>query len=139
MCPAGSWKNCWHDPSAANGFRSAISASSARVLNSIIRSVFVTSAKISRRDFVKTTAATAGSLTIAGLATAKVLGANDRINMGVIGVGGMGTGHVGSLVKRSDKDNIKVLAVCDVYKRRVTRAQNICKGEGYMDYRKLLD
>jgi len=99
----------------------------------------VTSAKISRRDFVKTTAATAGSLTVAGLATAKVLGANDRINMGVIGVGGMGTGHVGSLVKRSDKDNVKVLAVCDVYKRRVTRAQNICKGDGYMDYRKLLD
>jgi predicted dehydrogenase len=57
----------------------------------------------------------------------------------VIGVGGMGTGHVGSLVKRADKDNVKVLAVCDVYKRRVTRAQNICKGEGYMDYRKLLD
>src|SRR5438309_1887722 len=94
---------------------------------------------MSRRDFIKTTAATAGSMAVAGLTTAKVLGANDRINMGVIGVGGMGTGHVGSLVKRGDKDNVKVLAVCDVYKRRVTRAQNICKGDGYLDYRKLLD
>src|SRR5207237_1861709 len=99
----------------------------------------LTPTKISRRDFVKSSAAAAGSLAVASLATAKVLGANDRINMGVIGVGGMGTGHVGSLVKRGDKDNVKVLAVCDVYKRRVTRAQNICKGEGYMDYRKLLD
>src|SRR5437588_4373661 len=94
---------------------------------------------MSRRDFIKTTAATAGSMAVAGLTTAKVLGANDRVNMGVIGVGGMGTGHVGSLVKRGDKDNVKVLAVCDVYKRRVTRAQNICKSEGYLDYRKLLD
>jgi len=78
-------------------------------------------------------------MAIAGLATARVMGANDRINMGVIGVGGMGTGHVGSLVKRADKDNVRVLAVCDVYRRRITRAQGICKGDGYMDYRKLLD
>jgi predicted dehydrogenase len=99
----------------------------------------VTSPEISRREFVKSTAAAAGTLAAVNLATAKVLGANDRINMGVIGVGGMGTGHVGSLVKRGDKDNVKVLAVCDVYKRRVTRAQNICKGDGYMDYRKLLE
>ena len=99
----------------------------------------MTSPSISRREFVKSTAAAAGTLAAVNLATAKVLGANDRINMGVIGVGGMGTGHVGSLVKRGDKDNVKVLAVCDVYKRRVTRAQNVCKGDGYMDYRKLLE
>jgi len=99
----------------------------------------VSSPKFSRRDFVKTTAASASAMAIAGLATARVMGANDRINMGVIGVGGMGTGHVGSLVKRADKDNVRVLAVCDVYRRRITRAQGICKGDGYMDYRKLLD
>ncbi|HMC90126.1 MAG TPA: Gfo/Idh/MocA family oxidoreductase [Gemmataceae bacterium] len=99
----------------------------------------MSSPKFSRRDFVKTSAASAGTMAFAGLATARVMGANDRINMGVIGVGGMGTGHVASLVKRGDKDNVRVLAVCDVYRRRVTRAQNICKGEGYMDYRKLLD
>ena len=99
----------------------------------------MSSPKFSRRDFVKTTAASASAMAIAGLATARVMGANDRINMGVIGVGGMGTGHVGSLVKRADKDNVRVLAVCDVYRRRITRAQGICKGDGYMDYRKLLD
>ena len=99
----------------------------------------MSSPKFSRRDFVKTTAASASAMAIAGLATARVMGANDRINMGVIGVGGMGTGHVGSLVKRGHKDNVRVLAVCDVYRRRITRAQGICKGDGYMDYRKLLD
>jgi len=42
----------------------------------------------------------------------------------------MGTGHLGSLVKRSDADNIKVLAVSDVYQRRSTRAKNMCQGDG---------
>jgi predicted dehydrogenase len=51
----------------------------------------------------------------------------------------MGTGHVGSLVKRSEADNIEVAAVCDVYQRRITRAKGISKGEGYSDYRKLLE
>ena len=45
----------------------------------------MSSPKFSRRDFVKTTAASASAMTIAGLATARVMGANDRINMGVIG------------------------------------------------------
>ena len=35
--------------------------------------------------------------------TAAAIGANDRIRMGVIGVGGMGTGHVHGLVGRRDK------------------------------------
>jgi len=99
----------------------------------------VLSCDLSRRDFVKTTAAAAGSLALNAAASAKVLGANDRIHMGVIGVGGMGTGHVGALVNRGEKDNVRVLAVCDVYQRRVTRAQGICKGDGCLDYRKLLD
>ena len=67
-------------------------------------------------------------MTTAGLGLAAKLraegpaGSNDRLNFGVIGCGGMGTGHVRSLVKRSAEDNVKVLAVCDVYQRRITRA-----------------
>jgi len=96
--------------------------------------------KTSRRDFLKTSAvATAGALAFSRSSYASVIGANDRIRFGVIGCGGMGTGHLGSLVKRSDADNIKVLAVSDVYQRRLTRAKGICQGEGYPDYRKLLE
>lgn len=97
------------------------------------------SRSISRRRFVQTFVAAAGTAAFARLAPASVLGANDRINMGVIGVGGMGTGHVGSLVKRGEEDNVRVLAVCDVYQKRITRAKSICGGEGYSDYRALLD
>src|SRR5262245_53135527 len=94
---------------------------------------------LSRREFLQTAAASAGAVAAGQVTPAAVLGANDRVQFGVIGVGGMGTGHVGSLVKRGEADNIKVVAVSDVYQRRITRAKNICQGEGYSDYRKLLD
>ena len=96
--------------------------------------------KTSRRKFLKTsTFATAGALAFSRSSYASVIGANDRIRFGVIGCGGMGTGHLGSLVKRSEADNIKVLAVSDVYQRRLTRAKGIFQGDGYPDYRKLLE
>ena len=94
---------------------------------------------VSRRQFVQTSAAAAGSVAFASLVPAAVLGANDRIRIGVIGCGGQGTGHVHSLVGRAEPDNLSVVAVSDVYQRRVKRAQEICKGEGYLDYRKLLE
>src|SRR5438552_11584278 len=96
--------------------------------------------RISRRRFLESsTTFAAGSILFSRASYASILGANDRIRFAVIGCGGMGTGHLGSLVKRSDSDNIKVVAVCDVYQRRLTRAKGICQGEGYPDYRKLLD
>src|SRR5262249_13026197 len=88
---------------------------------------------------VKNSATSAGALALTSLTYGKVQGANERIQMGVIGVGGMGTGHVQSLVTRGDKDLVRVSAVCDVYQRRITRAKEICKGDGYLDYRKLLE
>src|SRR3954462_12498609 len=94
---------------------------------------------VSRRTFVKTSALATGGLAYAALTESRAAGANDRIRIGVIGGGGMGTGHVGSLVKKSDPENIQVVAVSDVYQRRITRAKNICKGDGYMDYRRLLE
>ncbi len=100
----------------------------------------MTTPTTSRRHFIKTsTAAAAGAMAFSRSSYAAILGANDRIRFAVIGCGGMGTGHLGSLVKRSDADNIKVVAVSEVYQRRLTRATGICQGEGYPDYRKLLE
>ncbi len=89
-----------------------------------------------RRTFLKTAAAAYAATT---LADATALGANDRITFGVVGVGGQGTGHVSGLVSRADSDNLRVAAVADVYQHRVTRAKDICKGDGYLDYRRLLE
>lgn len=96
----------------------------------------------SRRGFLQGTLA-AGAAAYAGLRAApapgKVLGANDRINFGVIGVGGMGTGHVHDLVNRAEADNVRCIAVCDVYQKRLLAAKALCQGQGFTDYRKLLD
>jgi len=62
----------------------------------------------SRRTFIKVSGFAAAAATISMPASAAISGANDRIRFGVIGCGGMGTGHVHSLVKRSEADNIKV-------------------------------
>ncbi|MEW6157584.1 MAG: Gfo/Idh/MocA family oxidoreductase [Verrucomicrobiota bacterium] len=93
----------------------------------------------SRRAFLKTVATSAGAIALPAFLPASAIGANDRVRFGVIGCGGMGTGHLHNLVKRSEADNLQVVAVSDVYQRRLTRAKGICQGEGYLDYRKLLD
>ncbi len=95
---------------------------------------------LSRRQFIQTSAlATAGALASSSGSYSAILGANERIRFAVIGCGGMGTGHLSSLVKRGDADNIKVVAASDVYQRRLTRAKGICQGDGFPDYRKLLE
>ncbi|MEX2262630.1 MAG: Gfo/Idh/MocA family oxidoreductase [Bryobacteraceae bacterium] len=88
----------------------------------------------SRREFVGATAA--------ALATARsyaqVSGANDRLRIGVIGCGGMATGHMRALVGMKEKDNVEVAAVCDVYEPRLQKAAELTGGKTYKDYRELL-
>ena len=96
--------------------------------------------QISRREFLKAGAVSGSVLTLGGLAPSSILGANERLNFGVIGVGSMGTVHLKDLVQRGDEENIRCVAVCDVYRKRVNRAMGIMgKGDGYLDFRKLLD
>jgi predicted dehydrogenase len=73
---------------------------------------------------------------------ARIIGSNDRINVGIIGVGGMGTGHLRAFVQQSEQDkDIQVVAVSDIYKRRKDRAQDIAhlnEKDVHHDYRELL-
>lgn len=93
-----------------------------------------------RRHFLNTAAtATVGLGAMSRAAAARPIGANDRIGIAVIGVGGMGSGHLGGLVKRSTADNLQVRGVCDVYQRRLSRAMAAASCEGDRDYRRLLD
>ena len=72
-----------------------------------------------RRQFLKTTAA--------AVATAQfpILGANDRINVGQVGIGGRGTAHVNSYSKL-DSD-CRIAAVCDVNQAARERARALVK------------
>jgi len=89
----------------------------------------------SRRDFCKV----AGAGVLSAVSAGRVLGANERIAFGVIGCGGMGSGHLRELVQRRSDDNVQVLAVCDVYQRRLSNAMKTSGAEGTLDYRKVLD
>jgi predicted dehydrogenase len=99
---------------------------------------------INRRDFIRRSAigATAGIFSAGALRPvhARVLGANDRINLGIIGVGGRGGAILGEMLTlaKNEKFNIAVVAVCDVYERRLQAAAQRCNGKAYRNYNELL-
>jgi predicted dehydrogenase len=89
----------------------------------------------SRRDFLKTAAvaATAASAN-------RVLGAGNRIRIGVIGNGGRGQ-YLMKTLKQVAPDDFEFVAVCDIYDVRRAEAAAIAGGkvEQYLDYRQLLE
>ena len=94
--------------------------------------------RISRRAFLKATAAAAALPTII---TSKALGAADgtppaseRITLAGIGAGGRGSGDLGQLMR--DK-RVELLAVCDV-KYSALGAWEKRGARGYLDYRELI-
>lgn len=67
----------------------------------------------------------------------RLLGANDRVRLGLIGAGGRGQGVMGTFQKTGQVD---VTAVCDVFAERVDQAQSKAPGaKGSGDHRKLLE
>ncbi|MEZ5401140.1 MAG: Gfo/Idh/MocA family oxidoreductase [Bryobacteraceae bacterium] len=88
------------------------------------------------------TRATRRGFLLAAAASGRVLGANDRIQVAVIGVGGNGTGMLRHLLDRQkDTGDIRVAAVCDVYNRHKERARDLAGLEAkdvVHDYRDLL-
>jgi predicted dehydrogenase len=84
---------------------------------------------VNRREVVKA----AG---LSALSYSRVMGANDRIGMGVIGVGSRGTYVMTVFQKNAD---VEVRAVCDVYGNRIDAAQGKAPGaKGFTDHRELL-
>lgn len=90
----------------------------------------------SRRVFLQSAAA---ATAWTAKSYSQVKGANERLRVGVIGTGGMAGGHMRSLVQNRDKDNVEILAVCDVYDKRAEAASKLTGGKIIKDYRALLD
>jgi len=62
------------------------------------------------------------------MATGRAIGANDRIILGFVGLGGQGTnGHLRGFVDDGLNRNTKVVAACDVYDAYNVRAADIIK------------
>lgn len=88
-----------------------------------------------RRDLFRS----AGSAAIAWTAASysRILGANDKINLGLVGAGGRGVHVMGIFAENQE---VNVSAVCDVYAARVDRAMSKApKAKGFADHRKLLE
>src|SRR5437660_4379383 len=107
----------------------------------------------SRRAFLKKTATAAAAVAATNLfktpvygqnqapSPGRVIGANDRIVVGYIGVGNQGMAHVRSQKEHAAENNVAQVAVCDLSKFRVGDAQKYIGGEvqGFDDHRKLLE
>ena len=101
------------------------------------RKVTIPMSNLSRRTFVST--ALAASAASAAPAPPRVVGANDRLRVGVIGAGGNANGHMRALLSLADQDNVEMVAVCDLYDKRREAAAELTGGDPYSDYRKLLE
>ena len=111
------------------------------------------SGSTTRRKFIQTTATAAAAVATVNLfktpvygqnqapSTGRVIGANDRITIGFVGVGGQGMAHVRSMKEHAQENNVVLAAVADVSKHRTEDAQKYIGGEcvGFGDYRKLLE
>jgi predicted dehydrogenase len=94
---------------------------------------------IHRRHFLGTAASAGLAL---GLSTSRVFGANDRLRVGVMGVGGRGRGLATTFGKQP---GVEVAYVCDPDRRRVAEAaEHVAKAtgkspQGVADFRRILD
>jgi predicted dehydrogenase len=88
-----------------------------------------------RRDFVKQTAL--GTAALLAYPSARVLGANDRVRVGMIGVGARGQ----ELLKQvQGVANAELVAIADVYTRRHDEVKSMASGvQSFNDHRRLLD
>src|SRR5215471_1900641 len=71
---------------------------------------------VNRRDFLKTSAAGATALSLTAASAARVYGANERIGVAFVGVGGRCQAHLDVINKMAkDKKGVAPVAVCDVW------------------------
>jgi predicted dehydrogenase len=91
--------------------------------------------KVARRDFLKKAAL--GTAAMMVYPPSRVLGANDRVRVGMIGVGGRGS----ELLKWVQKTpNAQLVAIADIYTRRHDEAKQMAPGiQTLNDHRRLLD
>jgi predicted dehydrogenase len=104
--------------------------------------------RIARRTFLKSAGAATGAalgfpyiLSPGALAAPGRQGAGERLTMGFIGLGGMGTFHLRSMLRFAESGLVNVAAVCDVDENRLVQASRNAgpQADVYHDYRYVLE
>jgi predicted dehydrogenase len=70
--------------------------------------------------------------------SAQTLGANERLGVGFIGVGGRGSEHVNTVASLAEAEKLKLVAVCDAYKPRMQAHADKLKMKPYRRHAELL-
>ena len=109
---------------------------------------------VPRRDFIKKAATAAAAIAATSVIktpvygqtqapSANVTGANNRIAVGVIGIGfGIGQNHLVGIHEKQNENNTVVAAASDVFNKRRKFAQDkaeLKEADVHNDYRKILD
>jgi predicted dehydrogenase len=101
---------------------------------------------LSRRGFLGGSAAALASPALAARVLGSPVGANDRLNVAVIGVGVRGGQLLAPLAEwsQSGTHNLKVTRIGEIYTKRLNRGLDVVakaggKAEGARDYRAILD
>lgn len=91
----------------------------------------MSNSNLPRRDVLR------GAAVLSAASYARILGANDRIQMGLIGAGERGRYVMGNFIKT---DSVDVIAVCDIYSEQLDKARQAApKAQNFSDHRKLLE
>ncbi|MCX8038847.1 MAG: Gfo/Idh/MocA family oxidoreductase, partial [Candidatus Sumerlaeia bacterium] len=77
---------------------------------------------VTRRRFLSQSSAGVAALGATALSAGRVLGANEKISIGLIGVGDRCSAHLAEIIKLSKSMNVEITAVCDVWKVNLSRA-----------------
>jgi predicted dehydrogenase len=82
----------------------------------------LTQTRYGRREFLKVSSAAALAFSAQPFFERQVLGANERISIGLIGAGGRGSDLLGQIMEIADQQNVQVTAVCDVWQKNLRAA-----------------
>ncbi len=100
---------------------------------------------LSRRKFIRNSAGlgiTAGVESVfpsTAKSYSRIIKANERINMGVIGCGGMANAHMNALLAMKESDDIAITTVCDIYDKRLDAAKEKTTAQGVKNYLDILN
>jgi len=97
---------------------------------------------VNRRELIKTAVGAGAAFGMVGKmqsAGARIIGANDRINLAIIGVGGRGNSLARDFSNLKEKENLQISTVCDVYEKRKKAAADRLQCKGTLDYREIIN
>ena len=113
------------------------------------------SASGTRREFIKKTSTLAAAVAVGNIfktpvygqdqapSPGSVVGANNRINVAVVGVGyGIGKDHLQGIHQHATENNVVIAAASDLFNKRRDWAKQTAElkdAEVYLDYKKLLE